>query len=578
MTPANISRLAAMANSERYADMEAVARELLGADQNSGFAWKALSVSLQMQGKDALQPLERAALTLPNDAEVHSNLGAALRRAGRLDDALASFRRAIALKPNIAEVHNNLGNALKDLGRLKEAVRAFRRALELNPDFAKAHSNLGNALQDQGELEAAAACYSRALALQPEYAEAHTNLGILLRLRSRAAEAETSCRRALTINPDLTSAIVLLAELHSDRGDFTAAEELFNRAITLEPESAEAWAGIAGLRRMTSGDTGWLAQVQRIAGHCAIPPQEIALRYAIGKYFDDMGNFEEAFHSYRRANELAKTLRPEHDRQRLTQAVDRIINSFDKEWLNRTRVDSSEFLCPVLIVGMPRSGTTLAEQILASHPEVFGAGELPFWATAMSKSAAQKDGDIGQSALRDLGDQYLALLHESSNGALRVVDKMPANFLYLGLIHAALPKAKIVHMRRDPVDTCLSIYFQNFGAFHSYANDLGDLAHYYSQYSRLMDHWRLTLPAEAILDLSYENLVAGPEVWSRKMVDFIGLTWDASCLDFHRTRRTVSTFSKWQARQKISRSSVERWRNYREFVGPLLSLSDSSAD
>jgi hypothetical protein len=151
---------------------------------------------------------------------------------------------------------------------------------------------------------------------------------------------------------------------------------------------------------------------------------------------------------------------------------------------------------------------------------------------------------------------------------------MPANFLYLGLIHAALPNAKIIHMRRNPIDTCLSIYFQNFGAVHSYANDLGDLAHYYAEYLRLMDHWRLNLPTDAILDLPYEELVEDQEAWSRRIVDFIGLAWDPSCLDFHQTSRTVSTFSKWQARQKISQSSVERWRNYREFAGPLLSLTE----
>jgi tetratricopeptide (TPR) repeat protein len=564
-----------MANSGRYLEMETAARDLVAAGPNSGFAWKALSVSLQLQGKDALQSLERAAAALPNDAEVHSNLGAARRRAGRLDDALASFRRAIALQPDIAEVHNNLGNALKDLGRLVEAVQAFRRALDLKPAFAQAHNNLGNALQDHGRLEEAAGCFRRALALQPDYAEAHANLGILLRLQSRAAEAEISCRRALEINPNFPPAITLLADLRSDRGEFSAAEELFKRAIVLQPESAEAWAGIAALRRMTHGDADWLAQAQRLAGRGLAPRQEAYLRYAIGKYFDDVGNFEEAFLNYRRANDLTKQLRPEHDREQLTRAVDLIIASFDQEWLKQARVDSSASACPVFIVGMPRSGTTLAEQILASHRDVFGAGELPFWSTAMSALATRDDGEIRQGALRDLRDQYLALLRDLSSNAPRVVDKMPANFLYLGLIHAALPEAKIIHMRRNPIDTCLSVYFQNFGAFHSYANDLGDLAHYYSQYSRLMDHWRLNLPADAILDLPYEELVAEPEIWSRRLVDFIGLTWDSSCLDFQRTSRTVSTFSKWQARQKINASSVQRWRNYRKFVGPLLGLAES---
>jgi tetratricopeptide (TPR) repeat protein len=564
-----------MANSGRYVEMESMARKLVSAQPSAGLGWKALSVSLQMQGKDALPAMGRAAQALPNDSEAHSNLGAALRRAGRLDDSLVSFRHAIRLMPGIAEVHNNLGNTLMDLGRFDEAIQAFRRALDLKPDFDKAHNNLGNALRDQGKLDEAAACYRRALALRPEYAEALTNLGTLLRLQSRAAEAEMSCRRALDSNPNFSAAMVLLAELHSDRGDFAAAEELFKRAIDLEPKSAEAWAGMAGLRRMTNSDANWLEQAQRLAGQHLAPREEACLRYAIGKYFDDVGNFIAAFDSYRRANELSKRLRPEHNPGQLTLAVDAIINSFDQEWVDRARIDSSASRCPVLIVGMPRSGTTLAQQILASRPEVFGAGELPFWSAVMSDSAAQNNREIGQGALRDWGDQYLKVLKESSNGAPRVVDKMPANFLYLGLIHAALPNAKIIHMRRNPIDTCLSIYFQNFGAFHTYASDLGDLAHYYTEYSRLMTHWRQNLPTDAILDLPYEDLVSEPEIWSRKMLDFIGLPWDASCLEFHRTGRTVSTFSKWQARQKINRSSIERWRNYRQFVGPLLNLVET---
>ena len=574
--PPDASQLAALANSGRYGDMETKARELMSTDPQSGLAWKALSVALEMQGKDSMPALETTAQLLPHDVEVHSNLGTALRRTGRAHEAVASFRRAIALKPDSAEIHNNLGNALKDLGRLDEAVAAFRRALELKPDFVKSHNNLGNAFVDLGRLEEALASYRQAVARDPGYAEAHNNLGIALRLQGRGAEAEISCRRALEINPDFPAAIALLAELQSDKGQFATAEELFKRAIILEPESAEAWAGVAGLRKMTSSDAGWLAEAQRIAGQGLPPRQEACLRYAIGKYFDDVGNFEEAFANYRHANELTKMLRTRHDGQQLTRAVDLIIQSFDEEWLSRARVGANASQCPVFIVGMPRSGTSLVEQILASHRDVFGAGELPFWRTAMAGAAARTDAEIEQSALRRLSDEYLRLLNDASNGARRVVDKMPANFLYLGPIHAALPNAKIIHMRRNPIDTCLSIYFQNFGTVHSYANDLGDLAHYYEEYRRLMDHWRRTLPAGAFLDLPYEQLVDDQEGWSRRAVDFIGLPWDSTCLDFHQTSRSVSTFSKWQARQRISRSSVLRWRNYEKFVGPLLCLAESA--
>jgi hypothetical protein len=225
---------------------------------------------------------------------------------------------------------------------------------------------------------------------------------------------------------------------------------------------------------------------------------------------------------------------------------------------------------------MPRSGTSLAEQILASHPAVYGAGELTYWKMAsLEVGAAALEGEADSGVPGSLAQEYLRQLSGLSPDAARVIDKMPGNFAHLGMIHAALPHARIIHMSRDPIDTCLSIYFQNFHIAHAYANDLDDLAHYYDQYRRLMDHWRSILPPQTLLEVPYEALVEDQEGWSRKMIEFVGLPWDAACIDFHRTERNVSTFSKWQVRQKINRSSVERWRNYAPFIGPLLRLSES---
>jgi protein O-GlcNAc transferase len=574
---AAMRELTFIANLRDYGQMETKARRLVDVSPRFGFAWKALSVALEMQGKEALPELQSAVQFLPQDVEVHSNLGSALRRAGRVDEAIASYRRALEISPGIAEVWNNLGNAQLDQGRFDDAVESFRRALGLKSNFAKPYNNLGNALRYLGRLDEAVAAYRRAVELDPDLAEAHNNLAIVLRMQNRPAEAESCCRRALKVDPELVAAIMLLAELHSDRGQFTAAEELFKRASALEPDSPEAWAGVAGLRRMTGADSDWLAGAQRIAGKRLAPRREVPLRYALGKYFDDVTDYAQAFVNYRRANELAKVNLPAHDRRILEQSIDRMIQSYDRVWLSGARVNPLGNERPVFIVGMPRSGTTLAEQILASHDAVFGAGELPFWNTAASIYAASRStgNDDDPSVLRGLADDYLSMLSDVSDGARRVVDKMPANFLYLGLIHAALPDARIIHMRRNPIDTCLSIYFQNFDALHPYANDLADLAHYHGEYLRLMEHWRLTLPPGTILEVPYEGLVEDPEGWSRRMLEFIALPWDPKCLDFHRTTRTVSTFSKWQARQKIVKSSVERWRHYQEFIGPLLPLVKS---
>ncbi len=221
---------------------------------------------------------------------------------------------------------------------------------------------------------------------------------------------------------------------------------------------------------------------------------------------------------------------------------------------------------------MPRSGTTLAEQIPASHPALFGGGELPFWGMALAQSLAALD-DGSEPAIPALADDYLRLLQNLSADALRVTDKMPTNFLSIGLIQAAFPGARIIHMRRNPVDTCLSIYFQDFETAYSYANDLEDLAHTYTEYLRIMTHWRCMLPADAILDVPYEGLVENQEQWSRRMLEFVGLPWDPKCMNFHQTLRSVSSVSSWQVRQAMDKSSVERWRNYEPFVGPLLRLT-----
>jgi len=608
--------LALLMNAGRYAELEQQSRQLLERHPDAGIVWQLLGIALRMQAKDPLPALQRAVTLLPDDAGVHNNLGNALgqhgrlqdaaasyRRAlalkpefaeahnnlgyvlrglGQLDDALASYRRALRIKPDYAEAHHNLGDALLRLGRLDDAVAAYRRALALSPDFVEAHNNLGNALLELGRLDEATASYRRMLAARPDFAEAHSNLGTALRLAGQPSEAEASCRRALAIDPKLAASLAVLAELSADQGRFTAAEELFRRAIAIEPETAEAWVGISRLRKLTANDAAWVAQAQQVAARGLPPRKEVLLRYAIGKYFDDVKDFEQAFANYRHANELTRRYRAGYDRRQLTQAIDLIIRRYDRDWIRRTRIDANPSARPVFIVGMIRSGTTLAEQILASHRSVFGAGELMFWNAAAARyrpaalPAPVVPGAPGapqeHGMLAALAAGYLRLLEDLSADAVRVVDKMPGNFLHLGLMHAALPHAHIIHMRRNPIDTCLSIYFQHFEGFHPYATDLEDLAHYYAEYLRLMKHWRASLPAGVMLDVDYEALVQDQSACSRSMLEFIGLPWDPQCIDFHRTSRSVITASKWQVRQKISTSSVERWRNYERFVAPLKHL------
>jgi tetratricopeptide (TPR) repeat protein len=524
--------------------------------------------------------LERAAMSLrhalecnPQDAEAHNDLGIVQRELGLMQESAASFRRALVFKPDHPEVLNHLGNAQFDLGRPEEAAESYLKAVALRPDYAKALSNLGSAYRELGRLDEAEAAFLRALEYAPDLAEARTNLGTVQRLQGRPADAEASGRAALASSKDAPTTLAFLADLHADRGQFADALRLYQRIIELDPESPRAWAGIAGLRKMTLEDHDWINRAQRIVTRRLRPRDEIQLRYAIGKYFDDTKEFDRAFENYRRANELTEACRPAHDRRHLEQSFAAVRELYDERWLERMRGVGLRDATPVFVIGTPRSGTSLSEQILASHPAVFGAGELSYWkTTATGLSMALMQGDEG-GALQAAGKDYLAKLKELAPEATRVVDKMPANFLYVGMIHAALPEARFIHMRRNPVDSCLSIYFQNFHLIHSYANDLGDLAHFYREYLQTMDHWRRLLPEGTLIEVDYEALVSDQEQWSRRMVEHIGLPWDPRCLQFQKTERTVTTFSKWQVRQQIHQGSVARWRRYEKHLGPLLELA-----
>ena len=520
---------------------------------------------------EAAASYERALDITPGLASTYSDLGNALRELGRLDEAVSNYRRALSLNPNYAEAHNNLGLALRDLGHLEEAVASCRRALEITPTLVEAHTNVGHALRDLGRFEQAGAAFGHALALRPSSAEAHLHLAWVRRLQGRTREAEAGCRRALDLDRDHAQAHAFMGELHADNGRFLDAETCFRRALLTAPELPEAWVGIARYRPMGADDAGWLTAVKALVGKPLAPPQEIPLRYAMGKYFDDLQDFEQAFGQYRRANELSKLHRTPYERAHMTRFADHVAAVSARVPARVPQTGPDEVARPVFIVGMPRAGTSLVEQILASHPSVFGAGELSFWNDAWAQHASAQDAMAGSSTAQ-LAADYLRLLETLSPDATRVVDKMPANFLNLGLIHASLPNARIIHVRRNPIDTCLSIYFQNFAGTHSYAVDLDDLTHYYGEYLRIMREWRSVLPTRSLLEISYEELVEEPEVWSRGMLDFIGLPWDPRCLDFHRTERTVTTSSKWQVKQKIHQTSAGRWRKYEPFLGPLRTL------
>jgi len=542
-------------------------------------AHKYLGDTLLTQGKlDAAVESYRHALSLkPDYAEAHNNLGVAFRTQGKLDAAVESYRRALSFKPDYAQAHNNLGVALGAQGKLDAAVESYRRALAFKSDYFQAHNNLGVALGTQGKLDAAIESYHRALSLKPDYAEAHNNLGIALAAQGKLDAAIESYRQALSLKPDYAEAHTNLAEIYIDLGKFDVAQVMLTKALESKPEYSFAWATLTKLRKMTLGDEAWLNTALRLVSpdNAVLSVKEsMKLQFAIGKYYDDTQQHDLAFSAYKQAHALKRKIEGTIDRTKFSAHIDKLAAIHTAEFISQQREGASQSERPVLIVGMPRSGTTLIEQIIASHPQAFGAGELVFWASQTDEEIATLQADHPPALTTKLATAYEQLLQQLSADATRVVDKLPHNFLRLGLISAIFPRAKIIHVQRHPVDTCLSIYFQEFSSHHSYANDLNDLAFYYREYARLMHHWRRVLPADRFLEVSYEEIIDDQSRWSRRIIEFIGLDWDTRCLDFHQTERKVGTASNWQVRQKIYSTSKGRWHRYEKHIGPLRGLLD----
>jgi tetratricopeptide (TPR) repeat protein len=504
-----------------------------------------------------------------------SALGDEAYAQGAYAEAVTHFQDLVALKPHDAAALNSLGAALSKLGRYPEAEDHFRKAIGRQPNHPAAHGNLGAVYLARGRFFEAENSLRRALKLKPADLVHRCNFGLTLVNLRRLRDAKVEFERVLKVAPRHVEALVGLGLIASAEGRFDEAGVMFNRALQVNPKLPNAWAALASIRKMHSTDGAWLERAEEIAAGGITPVEESTLRFAIGKYCDDVQQFERAFKSYKRANELLKTLADEYQAEVITRFTDDLIRVYTRETLSNVGSGASASMKPVFVVGMMRSGTSLVEQIIASHPAATGAGELAFWNDVVRKhDALIRREPLGERLRKELAEDYLRDLARYSVDALRVVDKAPVNSAFLGVIHSVFPKARIIYMRRDPIDACLSCYFQPLTATLNFTMDLSDLAHYYREHQRLMAHWRDVLPPGTILDVPYAELVADQEGWTRKILDFLGLEWDQRCMDFHRTTRPVVTASYWQVRQRIYNDSVQRWRHYRKFIGPLLDLKD----
>lgn len=554
---------------------------------NHAEAHNNLGMALQALGhlQEAAAHYEKALAIKPELAGAHCNLGSLLRICGRPEAAVAHYEQALLGAPDDAQAHCNLGNALNALGRCREAMAHYTRALAIKPDFAKAHNNLGNLLQRLGSPKQAMVHYHQALAIVPDYAAAHCNLGSALLSLNRSTDAMLHYENALVINGDLAEAHHGVGIALQALGELEEAFAAFERATRLAPRRTDFHLALAQCKRFTTDDPR-LAAIETLARDMSAlsDDNQIALHFALGKAYADLAQHQRAFAHLATGNAL-KRRRTAYDEAQTLRRFEELRATFTPELMQAYRGAGDPSAVPVFVVGMPRSGTTLIEQILSSHSHVFGAGEISDFRESIPNVNANEamiavpQAVLSAPALRQLAASYLDRIRSAAPTVDRIVDKMPANFALVGLIHLALPNARIIHALRDPIDTCLSCFSILFVDEQPYAYDLGELGRYYRGYRALMDYWRTVLPPDILLEVRYEDLVYDLEAQARRILAHCGLPWEKACLDFHQTRRSVRTASCVQVRQPIYHGSVGRWRPYANQLKPLLqALGVSSAN
>jgi tetratricopeptide (TPR) repeat protein len=534
----------------------------------------ALAAQLLRAGRpgDAIAPLREAALLQPSNPIIQHDLGLACLEVGRVPEAIAAFRRAVDSNPRYTDAYFRMGIALEKLGDLGGAILAYDRATELLPSLTEAWFRAGALVYTLGHRAEAIGCFRRAAATGPKTSFGRLGAARALLTEDRDAEAERVLRRTLALDPTNAMAYDLLGNLLAEFGRFDEARDCFVRAIAIAPLMAGTYYDLVRCRPVTIADEGLLA---RMEAALATPGLEVAQRLrvhlALGKAADDLGDHALAMRHFDAADSVRRNS-ASFDSAAFDTQINRLIARCTPELIARAPALGSGDATPVLIVGMPRSGTTLVEQIVSSHPEVDAGGELNFWnergaAWHQAGPAGANAPFIGQAAA-----EYLGVLRAIGPKAARVTDKMPFNFLWAGLIHLAFPRATIVHCRRAAIDTALSIHQTHFHPGLAFPTGGAELVAYFRSYRRLTDHWRRVLPPDRFIEVDYEELTRAPEPVIRRIIAGCGLAWDDACLCPERNPRAVKTPSKWQARQPIYRNSVERWRRYEPWLGPLRAL------
>lgn len=509
----------------------------------------------------------------PNHPQALHYLGLIAQQTGNSDEAIRLIEKSIKKAPTDTRAYNHLAQIFLSKGKKEKAKKLLQDGLQYDSQHIDSLNNLANLFITDKKVQQAIELYRKVIQLEPNTTHSTYNLAQALKQAREYNEALEWYENTINIDPNHYNACYGAGFTCEELGKFEKAINFYTRALSISPQHVKSIANLLAIKSFHP-DKSMVDRAEKILKNVKLDYRDIAkLNHGLGKYYDREKKYDQAFQHFHESCQAQKQLHGTYDSNAETLFFDNFIEAYDQQYFTQLENCSIPQHTPVFIVGMPRSGTTLTEQILASHPHIFGAGELvqiPFLSKKFAGEHNEKLQEITPEVRIQAANEYTSYIHElDPTGKTFHTDKLPMNFMYLGFISSIFPNAKIIHCRRNPLDIGLSCFIETFNLAHDFSIDLEVFGHYFMNYHRIMEHWKAILPIK-IYDLKYEDLVTNQEVHTRELLSFIGLEWREECLHFYDTERAVNTPSRWQVRQPIYNSSQARWKNYKKHLSPLI--------